>query len=109
MKVLVIEDNQQVVKDISFCLQVRYPEVNVVSVTEGAKGLEMVETESPDLVMVASSLSDIDTLDLVSKIREFSDIPLIISTRWKTTWTELWAWRRGLMNMLPSRLALSSF
>ena len=78
MKVLVIEDNVQIVRDISFCLQVRYPEVIVVSVAEGPKGIEMVETESPDLVMVDSSLPDIDTLDLVSKIREFSDVALII-------------------------------
>jgi len=78
VKVLVIENNQQVVRDVSFCLQVRYPEVSVVSVAEGQKGIEMVETESPDLVMVDSSLPDIDTLDLVSEIREFSDVPLII-------------------------------
>ena len=78
MKVLVIEDNRQVVRDISFCLQVRYPAVIVVSVAEGSKGIDMVETESPDLVMVDSSLPDIDTLDIVSKIREFSDVPLII-------------------------------
>jgi len=38
----------------------------------------MVETESPDLVIADSSLSDIDILDLVSKIRDFSDVPLII-------------------------------
>ena len=38
----------------------------------------MVETESPDLVMVDSSLPDIDTLELISKIREFSDVPLIV-------------------------------
>jgi len=78
VKVLVIEDNQQVIRDISFCLQVRYPEVSVVAVAEGQKGIEMVETESPDLVMVACSLPDMDTLDLVSKIREFSDVPLIL-------------------------------
>ena len=78
MKVLVIAENQQVVKDIFFCLQIRYPEVSVVSVAEGTKGIEMVETEWPDLVMVDSTLSDIDNLDLVAKIREFSDVPLII-------------------------------
>ncbi len=38
----------------------------------------MVETEAPDLVMADSSLPDIATTDLVSKIREFSDVPLII-------------------------------
>jgi len=84
VKVLVIEDNQQVVKDISFCLEVRYPEVIVVSVAEGPKGIEMVETESPDLVMVDSSLPDIDTLDLVRNIREFSDVPLIILSEAQT-------------------------
>ena len=78
MKVLVIEDNRQVVRDISFCLQVRYPEVIVISVAEGQKGLDMIETESPDLVMVDSSLPNMDTLDLISKIREFSDVPLIV-------------------------------
>jgi len=78
VKVLIVGDNQQIVRDVSFCLRVRYPEVMVVSVAEGPKGIEMVETESPDLVMVDSSLPDIDTLDLVSEIREFSDVPLII-------------------------------
>jgi len=78
MKVLIIEDARQVVTDISFCLKIRYPEVIVISVAEGPKGIEMVETEAPDLVMVDSSLPDMDTLDLISEIREFSDVPLII-------------------------------
>lgn len=78
MKVLVIEDNQQVVRDVSFCLNVRYPDVTVLSVTEGKRGIELVETESPDLVMVDSSLPDMENLEVVSKIREFSDVPLIV-------------------------------
>ena len=83
MKVLVIEDNRQVVRDIALCLQVRYPDVIVVSVTEGEKGIETIETESPDFVMLDSSLPDIDTLDLVSKIRQLANVkwftPLILS------------------------------
>jgi len=77
VKVLLIDDSQQVVRDISSCLRVRYPDVIIVSIGEGRKGIEMVETESPDLVMVDSSLPDIDILDLVTEIREFSDVPLI--------------------------------
>jgi len=38
----------------------------------------MVETESPDLAIVDSCLPDIDTLSLISTIREFSDVPLAI-------------------------------
>lgn len=84
MKVLVVEDNQQVVRDVSFCLNVRYPDVTVLSVNEGARGIELVETESPDLVMVASSLPDMETLEVVSKIREFSDVPLIVLSEGET-------------------------
>ena len=84
MKVLVIEDNHQVVRDVSFCLRVAYPEVVIVSVAEGTKGIEMVETESPDLVMADSSLPDIDTLDLVDQIREFSDVSLVILSEAET-------------------------
>ena len=84
MKVLVVEDNQQVVRDVSFCLNVRYPDVTVLSVTEGARGIELIETESPDLVMVASSLPDMETLEVVSKIREFSDVPLMVLSEEET-------------------------
>jgi len=76
MKVLLIENDQQVARDISFCLQVRYPEAIAVCAVEVSTGIEMVESESPDLVMVDSSF-DIDLVEVIRRIREFSDVPLI--------------------------------
>jgi two-component system KDP operon response regulator KdpE len=78
LNVLVIEDNKQVLCDITLCLQVRYPEVIFVSAADGQKGMELLEKEVPDLVLLDSSLPDIDSLDLVNRIREFSDAPLVI-------------------------------
>ncbi len=78
MRVLVIEDKPTVVKDIAFCLKVRYPETEVISMADGKKGIDLVEGESPDLVMVDSSLPGTNSLDLIRKIREFADVPLII-------------------------------
>ena len=78
MKVLVIEDDGKVVRDIRFCLEVRYPEVMVVSVGEGQKGVEMVETESPDLVMVDCSLPDMESVDVITEIRQFSDVSIVV-------------------------------
>ena len=40
--------------------------------------MEMVETEAPDLVMADFPLPDMNGVDLTGKIREFSDVPLII-------------------------------
>jgi two-component system KDP operon response regulator KdpE len=78
MKALLIEDNQEAIKNITFYLQVRYPEVIIISSGEVQRCVEMVETESPDLVILDCSLPGSDTLDLVSKIREFSEVSLII-------------------------------
>lgn len=77
MKVLVI-GGREVVRNISFILQLRWPDAVIVSAAEGAKGMELVETEAPDLVMVDFPLPDMNGVNLASKIRGFSDVPLIV-------------------------------
>jgi DNA-binding response OmpR family regulator len=77
MKVLVI-GGRDVVRNISFILQLRWPDAAIVSAAEGAKGMELVETEAPDLVMVELPLPDMNGVSLASKIRGFSDVPLIV-------------------------------
>jgi two-component system KDP operon response regulator KdpE len=77
-KILVIEDNPQIVEAISLCFQLRCPEVSVVSATNGNTGIEMVETESPDMVIIDLGLPDIDGFDVLREIRSFSDVPAII-------------------------------
>jgi len=78
MKVLVIGASQEVVKNISFCLQLRWPNAIIVSAPDASKGIELIEAESPDLVMADFPLTDMNGLDLVGEIREFSDVHLII-------------------------------
>jgi DNA-binding response OmpR family regulator len=77
MKVLVVGDNQ-VVRDISFYLQLRWQNAIVISAADGLNGIELVEVEAPDLVMAEFRLPDMSGLDLVVKVREFSDVPLSI-------------------------------
>ncbi|HEY33279.1 MAG TPA: response regulator transcription factor [Dehalococcoidia bacterium] len=84
MKFLVIEDNQQVVRDLSLCLYVRYPQSTIISTGDVEKGMGMLEIETPDLVMVDSSLPNIEILDLITRIREFSDVPLIVLSEGET-------------------------
>jgi two-component system KDP operon response regulator KdpE len=80
MKFLIIEDNRRYVKDIAFCMAVPYSDAIVISASTGLKGIEMLETEMPDLVMVASTLPDMNALDVIREIRQFSDVPLLILT-----------------------------
>jgi two-component system KDP operon response regulator KdpE len=84
MKVLLIDDDQNTTKDISFYLQLRYPDAIIISMRKGTKAAQMVGDELPDLVIVDSSLPDIDHLSLVSRIREFSPVPLLVLSEAET-------------------------
>jgi DNA-binding response OmpR family regulator len=78
VKFVVIENDPNVVRDAAFCLAFRYPEADILSTGQGSKAMEMIEDESPDLVMLASSLPGTDIIKLITKIREYSDVPLLM-------------------------------
>ena len=77
MKALIISDDIQVSKDIDFCLQVRYTDISVVAVDKGSKGLELLSTEIPDLILIDGVLKDISIVEIIRTIREKSDVGII--------------------------------
>jgi two-component system KDP operon response regulator KdpE len=80
MKVLVIEDTPEVVATIRVCLTMRWPDVTVLSTERGRDAPELVESLSPDMVILDLGLPDMDGLDVLHEIRRFSDLPLMIVT-----------------------------
>lgn len=80
MKILVIEDSPDIVDVISLCFELRWPEAKVVSTAEGKKGINMVKTENPDLVILDLGLPDIDGFEVLKNVRTFSNVPVIIVT-----------------------------
>ena len=80
MKVLIIEDNADVVEAISLCLQLRWPEVVISTAIEGNKGIEISESEAFDIIILDINLPDIDGFKVLKRIRSFSNVPVIIIT-----------------------------
>jgi two-component system KDP operon response regulator KdpE len=80
MKVLIIEDDKEIVDAISLAFQIRWPEAKVVSTRLGRKGVELVETEAPDIVILDLGLPDINGFEVLNQIRLFSRVPIIILT-----------------------------
>jgi len=80
MKALVIEDDANILEAISLIFQLRWPEMEVVSSPLGEESIAMVETESPDVVLLDINLPDISGFQVLSEIRRFSDVPVIILT-----------------------------
>ncbi len=80
MKVLIIEDDREIVEAISLAFQIRWPEAKVVSTHLGEKGVELVESEAPDIVILDLGLPDISGFEVLDQIRRFSNVPTIILT-----------------------------
>ena len=80
MKVLIIEDDPNIVEAILLCLQLRWPAVTTSSAAEGTKGIEILESDSVDAVILDINLPDIDGFEVLKRIRSFSNVPIVILT-----------------------------
>jgi len=80
MKLLIIEDNPEIIEAVSLCFELRWPEVKVVSTDKGETGVSLAESESPDLIILDLGLPDIDGFEVLRQVRLFSDTPVIILT-----------------------------
>ncbi|MGE5541708.1 MAG: response regulator transcription factor [Bacillota bacterium] len=77
-KILVIEDEPKIVRLLRANLEsVGYRVAHALTAGEGLKAVEM---ESPDLVVLDVMLPDGDGYSLCRRIREFSDVPVIMLT-----------------------------
>lgn len=80
MKVLVIDDDPDIVEVVSLTFEMRWPDSTVVSALDGDTGIEMVDTENPALVILDIGLPDMDGYTVCQEIRRFSDVPIVMLT-----------------------------
>ena len=78
MKILVVDDEILLVKGIRFNLQNEGYEV--ITGCNGLEAVELVQQQKPDLVVLDVMMPEMDGLTACSKIREFSDVPIIMLT-----------------------------
>ncbi len=75
-KVLVIDDDPSLLRALRLGLQAGGHEV--VTASNGAQGITTTATASPDIVVLDLGLPDLDGLAVCSRIREWSEVPIII-------------------------------
>ena len=78
MKILIVDDEALLVKGIRFNLQNEGYEV--ITGCNGLEAVQLVQEQHPDLVVLDVMMPEMDGLTACSKIREFSDIPIIMLT-----------------------------
>jgi two-component system KDP operon response regulator KdpE len=80
VKVLVVDDAPEVVDSVRLGFAVQWREVDVVAAGTGKEALDLVEQESPDLVLLDVGLPDTDGFKVLQEIRFFSDVPVVMLT-----------------------------
>ena len=78
MKILVVDDEALLVKGIRFNLQNEGYEV--ITGSNGLEAVQQVQQQHPDLVVLDVMMPEMDGLTACGKIREFSDVPIIMLT-----------------------------
>ena len=78
MKILVVDDEALLVKGIRFNLQNEGYEV--ITGSNGLEAVKQVQEQNPDLVVLDVMMPEMDGLTACGKIREFSDVPIIMLT-----------------------------
>ena len=78
MKILVVDDEVLLVKGIRFNLQ--NEGYDVITGSNGLEAVQQVKDQNPDLVVLDVMMPEMDGLTACGKIREFSDVPIIMLT-----------------------------
>jgi two-component system, OmpR family, response regulator VicR len=79
-KILLIEDDREVVETILLIFKYHWPEAEVIYSYLGEPGVEMIKTENPDALILDIGLPDISGFEVMKKVRLFSSIPIIMLT-----------------------------
>ena len=82
MKILVVDDDPDVVEAITLSFNLQWPESVIIPALDGRAALQKFDREHPDVVLLDIALPDLDGFEVCRLIRERSDVPiLMISAR----------------------------
>jgi two-component system KDP operon response regulator KdpE len=76
--ILIVDDEPKIVRFVGTSL--RLAGYDLLAADTGQQALELFEDEGPDLIVLDLGLPDIDGLEVLRRIREYSTVPVVILT-----------------------------
>ena len=80
MRILVVDDDPQVLDALAVGFELQWPDAEVVTAASGETGLDAFFAEPPDVVVLDLGLPDRDGFDVLRDIRRVSDVAVIVLT-----------------------------
>lgn len=76
MRVLVVDDEPQILRALRINLQAR--QFDVITAADGATALEAAKNQKPDLLILDLGLPDTDGVDVIHSLRSWTGVPIIV-------------------------------
>ncbi|PPD58075.1 response regulator transcription factor [Dehalogenimonas etheniformans] len=80
MKIMVVEDDRDIIEFISLALGIGWPGIEIEVAETGEKGIELAGKINPDIITVDLGLPGLNGFEVIRSIRSFSKVPIIVLT-----------------------------
>jgi two-component system KDP operon response regulator KdpE len=80
MKVLVVDDEPDVIKVIAMSFRMQQPAWETIGAQDGPEALALIEQERPDVVLLDVGLPEMNGFEVLKAIRLYSDVPVLMLT-----------------------------
>ena len=80
MKILIVDDDPDIVEAVNICFALRWPDAEVLEAPDGRTALDRLDRDEPDVVILDLGLPDMDGFEVCEEIRKTSQVPVLILT-----------------------------
>lgn len=80
MRILVVDDEPDVIESVRLGFELQWREIEVLGAGDGESALDMVEREHPDIVLLDIGLPGMSGFEVLREVRSFSDVPVVMLT-----------------------------
>jgi two-component system, OmpR family, KDP operon response regulator KdpE len=77
-RILVVDDEPGILRFVRISLSLAG--YDVITTTSGEEGLKLVDSAKPDLMLLDILMTPLSGFDVLAKLREFSNLPVIVFT-----------------------------
>jgi two-component system response regulator ChvI len=92
-KIALVDDDRNILTSVSLTLEAEG--YNVSTYTDGASGLEGLTSDKPDLAILDIKMPRMDGMELLRRLRQKSDLPVIFLTSKDEEIDELFGLKMG--------------
>jgi two-component system, OmpR family, KDP operon response regulator KdpE len=80
MKILIVDDDHDLLEALGLGLQLQWQGVDVLTATDGESALTRFFDETPDVVLLDVGLPHLDGFEVLRRIRQVADTPVLMLT-----------------------------